>query len=279
VAKVKFLRIIFISLLLISFKKENDPYVEVNGKKTFYRDMGKGEPIIVYVAGLGVPMDDILSLQKEISKTTRFISYDRAGIGNSEEMGNERRIATISDEFEIFLEKMKIKKKFILVGHSRAGFIARYYVNKHPEKVSGIVLIDPSLTKMRGMKRNLRTEEEKIQMDIFYRGAYGDSSALESAIKSENKSFSLHDSTDMIGKDYPNNIPLTILASIKVFDLKYSKEEAVIKKNLFLEAVKPAPQAKLIFTDKSGHYIHDDEPELVLKEILEMVEKVKKSRN
>jgi pimeloyl-ACP methyl ester carboxylesterase len=272
-------RNIFISVLLfslLSFKKENDPYVELNGKKTYYRDMGKGEPIIVYVAGLGVPMDDIFPLQKKVSATTRFITYDRAGIGNSEEMGNERRIATISDEFEIFLEKMKITEKFILVGHSRAGFIARYYINKHPDKVSGLVLIDPSLTKMRGMKRSIRTPSDQVDQDNFYKRMYSDSSAGTSTIKSENKSFALYDSTDMAGKEYPNNIPVTILASIKVFDLKYSKEEAVIKKNLFLEAVKPAPQAKLIFTDKSGHFIHDDEPDLVLKEILEMIEKVKK---
>ena len=70
----------------------------------------------------------------------------------------------------------------------------------------------------------------------------------------------------------PTNIPITILASFKGLE---TKEDFQIRESLFNDWQKDAPQMKIIKTEKSGHYVHRDEPELVINEILNMIDKLK----
>jgi len=253
-------------------KSDSLQFVEIRGKKQYYINKGDGNPVVVFVTGLGPSMDDFFEIQNKISKTTETFCYDRAGIGKSESFDNDRSLENISLELKELLDKVGINKPFILVGHSRGGLIARYFVNKYPDKVCGLVLIDPAIPELKWKKRELRTAKEKIELDNYYNTFSNDSIKFSPTIRSE---FKAADSTSLAGKNFPSNIPITILASTKTTKDKYSKEESKIKVDLLKGYVKTAPQIKLILTDKSGHFIHEDEPKLVISEIISMFNKLK----
>lgn len=264
-----------LALPFFSFSQLKTNFIEINNKKTHYTDAGSGDPIIVFVSGLGVTMDDFNEIAAKISKTNRTILYDRAGIGQSEAMNSDRNLENISSELNILLSAIGIHKSIILVGHSRGGLIVRYFASKYPNKVSGLVLIDPAIPELLQRKRELRTESEKTQFDNCYKSFYSDSVPYSATIKSEFKEFYTTDLTLLSDKTLPVNIPLTIIASNKVTDEKYKQQDVAIKEELLKSYVKSAPQLKLVLTDKSGHFIYSDEPELVIKEIITLTNKIK----
>ncbi len=274
--------IILFSLICFSFvdkprDKDKEQFVEIRGKKQYYLSKGNGEPVIFFITGLGPTMDDFEAIQNKLSKTNRVICYDRAGIGKSESFNNERNLENISLELKELVDKIGLDKPFILVGHSRGGPIARYFVSKYPEKVSGLLLIDPAIPEYRWKKRELRTDKEKIEFDNYYNSFCSDSTKYTATIRNESKHTSTTDSSSVYGLGFPLNIPITLIASNQITIDKYSKEEIKIKVELLNSYFKINPRIKLILTDKSGHYIYDTEPELVINEIVSIVNKIKTS--
>ena len=77
----------------------------------------------------------------------------------------------------------------------------------------------------------------------------------------------------------PNNIPVTILTAVRVTNIEAQdprrKEDLDIWLNLHRSWLKDAPQTRHIVTEKSGHSIHHDEPQLVIEEIKKLIENVK----
>jgi pimeloyl-ACP methyl ester carboxylesterase len=276
--------LILVSLLCFSFldkqtNTDKEQFVEIRGKKQFYLSKGTANPVVVFVTGLGPTMDDFQEVQTKISKYAKTICYDRAGIGKSESFNNERNLENISFELKELVEKIGLDKPFVLVGHSRGGLIARYFVNKYPEKVCGLILIDPAIPEHKWKKRELRTETEKVEFDNFYNSFCTDSVNYTATIRNEFKNTFTTDSGLVAGKGFPLNIPITLIGSNKVSKDKYSKKENELKVDFLKSYLKINPQIKLILTNKSGHFIHDDEPKLVVKEIVSILNKLKVDTN
>jgi pimeloyl-ACP methyl ester carboxylesterase len=270
--------IIILSLICFSFidkpKKDKQLFIEIRGKKQYYLSKGNGEPVIVFITGLGPTMDDFEVLQNNLCKTNRVICYDRAGIGNSESYNNERTLENISSELNELLDAIGLKRPFLLVGHSRGGVIARYFVDKYPGKVIGLVLIDPAIPEHKWLKRQLRTEPEKITFDKYYESFCTDSINYTKTIRNEFIHTYKNDSADVFGKGFSQSIPITLIASNKVSNIKYNAEEVKIKVEIIKSYLKLNPNINLIFTDKAGHFIHDDQPKLIIKEITKMLSKL-----
>ncbi|MBK6836466.1 MAG: alpha/beta hydrolase [Bacteroidetes bacterium] len=266
---------IFFSFIAKQSNSDKEQFVEIRGKKQFYISKGTAKPVVVFITGLGPTMDDFQEVQTKISKYAKTICYDRAGIGKSESFNNERNLENISVELKELVEKIGLDKPFVLVGHSRGGLIARYFVSKYPEKVCGLILIDPAIPEHKWKKRELRTETEKVEFDKFYNSFCSDSVNYTATIRNEFKNTFTTDSALVEGKGFPLTIPITLIGSNKITKDKYSKEENRIKVEFLKSYLKINPQIKLILTNKSGHFIHDDEPKLVTKEIVAIINKLK----
>jgi pimeloyl-ACP methyl ester carboxylesterase len=118
-------------------------FMELGNRRLHYQIAGEGSPTVIFEAGL---MSTVLSwkdCQPEISKTTRTLSYDRAGLGWSDPGPEPRDAEQIVGELRELLLKTRIQPPYILVGHSFAGLTTRLFAARYPEQVCGLVLIDP----------------------------------------------------------------------------------------------------------------------------------------
>jgi pimeloyl-ACP methyl ester carboxylesterase len=105
---------------------------------------GSGEPTVVLEAGLTDPLNVWSLVQPPLSATTRVCSYDRAGIGFSDEQTRPSSSANIVEDLHALLSNAGITPPVVLVGHSAGGMHTRLYAYTYPEDVAGLVLVDPS---------------------------------------------------------------------------------------------------------------------------------------
>ena len=101
-------------------------------------------PTVVIEAGCGCSLFTYSWLQETLSQTLRVCSYDRSGLGWSEENHQPRDAEHIATQLHTLLNKAGIDGPIILVGHSIAGLYLRVYANKYPNNIVAMVLLDSS---------------------------------------------------------------------------------------------------------------------------------------
>jgi pimeloyl-ACP methyl ester carboxylesterase len=103
---------------------------------------GTGSPAVIFENGSG-DFSFIWDLvQPSIAKTTRTVSYDRAGFAWSQEGPLPRTGKQIAYELHTALHHAGIKGPYILVGQSFGGFLVRSFARLYKNEVVGLVLVD-----------------------------------------------------------------------------------------------------------------------------------------
>lgn len=269
----KILLLIILVVTAFSCKQNSaDRFVEIDGHKQHILDMGTGSPVVIFITGAGADLKNFGTVQTEIAKLTRTLSYDRAGIGLSEELNTERTVDHFAVELNEILEKENIEPPYLMVSHSLGGFIARWYVHAYPDKVAGMVLIDPAYEGFMDTIRNTRSADQRRRMkDMVDLGIVNKPKSSRKELEMLQKDEELLRSTRL-----PLQIPITMLTSGRFSDEERkagATAEDIEKWVRFHERLQlQAPQLKHIVTEKSGTFIHQEEPELVIAEIKSMLE-------
>jgi len=126
-------------------------FVDVNGLTVHYKETGEGEPVIILLHGFGASEFSWGEVMGPLSKSGRVIAYDRPGFGLTKRpmdgnwtgtnpygvQGNVELLDGLMDELGV--------DKAILVGNSAGGEVAAAYAIEHPERVQGLVLVDPAV--------------------------------------------------------------------------------------------------------------------------------------
>jgi pimeloyl-ACP methyl ester carboxylesterase len=116
--------------------------IDVGGYKLHLHSTGSGGPAVILEAGLGCIGSDWGLVQEKLSLSTQVVSYDRAGMGCSEQSPHPRTSRQIVLELHTLLEKAQVPKPYILVGHSFGGHNIQLYAATYPDEVLGLVLVD-----------------------------------------------------------------------------------------------------------------------------------------
>lgn len=118
--------------------------INVNGKRIYYTLKGEGTPTVVVETALGASSPEWWTIQNELSKTTRVLTYDRAGYGWSEYAPGPRTSRQIATELKELLQELEIDEPVVLVGHSHGGLYVNHFCRLFPDASVGVVLLDPT---------------------------------------------------------------------------------------------------------------------------------------
>jgi pimeloyl-ACP methyl ester carboxylesterase len=78
-----------------------------------------------------------------VAAFARTYSYDRAGLAWSDPCARPVTAASCADDLHRLLSAAGVTDPCVLVGHSYGAFVLHVYASRHPERVAGLVLVDP----------------------------------------------------------------------------------------------------------------------------------------
>lgn len=105
-----------------------------------------GMPTVVFDSGAGedhTPWQE-QNVQQTIAHAALTVSYDRAGMGESEESGLPHTAVEQAKQLHALLVSTAVPRPWLLVSHSIAGFNARVFADLYPEDTYGVVFVDAS---------------------------------------------------------------------------------------------------------------------------------------
>ena len=121
--------------------------VLVHGHHLTFHVLPGSLPALVLDAGGGADSSDWNSILPELAKRTgsQIITYDRAGFGTSDEVPPPYKIEDAVTDLESGLKHLGVTHSLVLIPHSYAGAIAIYLAMRHPDWISGAVLVDTNV--------------------------------------------------------------------------------------------------------------------------------------
>jgi pimeloyl-ACP methyl ester carboxylesterase len=119
--------------------------IDVGGHRLHATCTGHGSPLVLLESGVAASSLSWAVVQPAVATFTRVCAYDRAGLAWSDAPSCPRTFARIVDELGSVLAHVAPRERYVLVGHSFGSFVVRAYAARHPDRVAGIVLVDPAV--------------------------------------------------------------------------------------------------------------------------------------
>lgn len=117
-------------------------YLSSGAQELYIKITGEGEPAIIIepaIAGLSV---EWYAIQKELSRYTTVVTYDRAGYAESKSSKVPRTSETIANELFNLLFNSDVEHPYILIGHLEGGLFAQHFAKLFKHYVAGLILVD-----------------------------------------------------------------------------------------------------------------------------------------
>ena len=120
--------------------------IEVNNANIHIYSTGEKNdtlPTVVLEAGGGMCSVDWQLIQNEATSFIRTCSWDRPGYGWSDSCNKPRTSLESAKELHEVLLKNGEEPPFLLIGHSYGGHTIRIFANLYPNEVYGLIFLDP----------------------------------------------------------------------------------------------------------------------------------------
>jgi len=242
----------------------SDALVDIGGRRLHVSCTGTGSPTVILEAGLGDSSETWKAVQPAVAGFTRVCAYDRAGKGTSDpdRRPEFRTSRVIVDDLSLLLRAAAITGPYVLVGHSLGGAHIRLYASRFPKDIVGMVLVDASHE-----DQYTRITSTGVSPPL---PAPGENSERADMVAS----------LDEVGKErWRADIPLVVVshgrpiadALPNITPEQVARIEAVWLE-LQRELAGRSSQGRVVIAQKSGHYVHVEEPAVVIQAIREVVQ-------
>ena len=267
-------------------------FIDIDGAKIWVNTVGteereKGEPLIVFESGHGTPMGNWDRVLADSLSLGPIITYDRPGVGESTPISEMPTIKNVADRLFKILEYLELEPPYLLVGHSLGGVYVRGFSVYYPEKLAGLVIIDPGdFTETKQNKREyyevLGWSEDRIdqELDALHKKDIQRDSDIPGALQRERqvlRELRVNDFREIRKSQLPN-IPVHILAGGR-FDMpQHMRSEEYDNEALFrskmkhrvarwTDVIQSVERGMLMYSGDAGHFVHWDDPELAISSI------------
>jgi pimeloyl-ACP methyl ester carboxylesterase len=225
---------------------------------------GHGSPAVIFEGGFGVGIASWSMLQRDVAEFAQTVSYDRAGIGQSDLGPKPRSAKQIATELHAALQKAGVKPPYVMVGHSLGGIFVRVFADMYPREVVGMVLIDPSQESFNDwLGKNYPDRLKAAESNIASAGE---------GPKSE---FAALDTSHAQAREakVPAGIPITLLTATEDESMPAEARKVWIEKHK--EWLATIPGSKHIVVERATHFIQAQQPALVIDTIKQVLKQIR----
>jgi pimeloyl-ACP methyl ester carboxylesterase len=274
--------------------------VDIGRRALHLECRGAGTPAVVLEAGFrtradvwstdfvrpGAPRAMVLP---SIARFTRVCAYDRPGTATvlddtlypsrSDPASMPRTARDAVADLHALLRAARVAPPYVLVGHSFGGLIVRLYASTYPREVAGLVLVDAFAE---GAKTGLTGEQWTGYDRVMVApppelARYGDLETMDfgESVAQMSRAASARPLPPM---------PLTVLSKGRPFamppDTAPGLPEAIERAwgTAQIDLARLAPGARHVVARASGHYVQQDQPELVIDAVRRVVTAVRRGR-
>jgi pimeloyl-ACP methyl ester carboxylesterase len=268
-------------------------FITVNGYKVEVLTAGMQnnkahKPVVVFENGMASSFGSWDTVAEEISKTSAVFRYNRPRIGESENDSLPPATAHIVNNLRKMLLQKGLNPPYLLVSHSFGGAYIRSFASMYPQEIAGLVFVDPidfTQKKGDGDLPYLEIGLTRHQIDSIFGkpydsfieklyeempGFYVEEVRISRALyKSEFKECDSNPLPDVPvhfiqAGGYPagSDEPPTIYDREKMWRIDNN-----LKMKRWLALINPLKYGKYFYSSQSGHYIQQDDPELVISSI------------
>jgi pimeloyl-ACP methyl ester carboxylesterase len=264
--------VIAVSLVAPALEAGSRGREKVFGRAMEFTRTGRGSPPVVFFSGLGNTMNDWRKVQRSVAEFTTTFSYNRPGYGLSAPSRRPRTGAGIVEETHELLRAAGLDPPYVLVGHSVGGLYANLYARTYPGEVRGVVLVDAShpdqLERFQTMRPTLSRALRKagFVMGLLTPSTPGLAARGIGGGPVVNQESRALEATSQQLRDAPAfpAVPLVVVTATRHRPAVIPESEwQALQKDL----VTLSPEGRQILAEKSGHFVHHDQPELVVQAI------------
>jgi pimeloyl-ACP methyl ester carboxylesterase len=207
------------------------------------------------------------AIQGRLAEITTVLSYTRAGLGQSDPAPRPRTLQHMAADLDKLLSSMALPGPYLLVGHSFGGQIVRLFAAQHRFEIKALVLVDPS------------HEDKYVRFEaVFTEHLIERQNAFLSDPSRNSEHVDLLESRRQLNAaNQVLDIPVVVLSRGRPDEPSpvwptQAVQEIELQSQRDLLGVSGYAWNKLIVAQHSGHYIHQDEPELVLTAVEELMQ-------
>jgi len=258
-------------------------YLKIKDINVYYEEIGNGIPVIMlhgYTPDHRLMSGCMESVFEKMNGNYRRIYFDLPGMGKTKVTDSVRNSDDMLNIVIEFIEETVKEEKFILVGESYGGYLARGVTLRKREQILGISLICPLIVP----DNESRDLPEKIVLDR-------DEQMLESLNRKEKYMLDLSGSavySRKVWEDFRKNI----LPALEIVDRKFinefsangysfsfdvddvekpyefpglflaGRQDSVVGYRDMWNVLENYPRASFIVLDKAGHNIQSEQNEL-----------------
>lgn len=242
------------------------------GRKLAFHVTAGNLPAIVLDAGGGLDSSYWKDVVPALAKKTgsEIITYDRAGMGASDEVPGPWKVQNAVSDLEAGLTALGATHDVVLVSHSEAGQIATYLTRQHPDQIAGAVLVDASLPEFSTDTEIARVQAAtQAQLDALkgHATTKADKQLLAVAADYGPSQRAYHKVS------WPTSVPVTVIASAKT-PFPTSPPDAKAWRAAQAAFAGAAPNRKLVVAARSSHDIPIERPDVVETQVAAMVKDV-----
>lgn len=229
------------------------------GRSVEVVEAGAGVPIVVFESGLGDDWSPWDGVAADVARRARVFAYSRPGYGASERTGSPRDPATVVEELRDLLRERDLPPPYVLVGHSFGGTYMEYFAKRVPDEVAGVVFVD---TRHRDFAAACEAAQIPACAITPAMAATLPSPEREEALAFEEAPVQIADSGAF------GSYPVRVLTAD---DHGMSEAFETLWTSQHIALAAEAPSGKQVAED-SGHYIHLDRKDDVVKAVLEIID-------